>query len=212
MNQDQRRIKYSIILFFIFFITSVYSQNKYPIILVHGFMGWGREEMGSYRYWGGKYDIEKELRDNGYEVFTANIGPLSSNWDRAIELFYQIKGGQVDYGKGHSQSFGIIQKPKGKTFKGFYPKWNKNNPVHLIGHSLGGQTIRMLDYLLKTSIQDSSNIKEKSDFLGNINNGWIKSITSISTPHNGTTLSDIVTTGIPIIQDINALGGVMGNS
>ena len=68
MNQDQRRIKYSIILFFIFFITSVYSQNKYPIILVHGFMGWGREEMGSYRYWGGKYDIEKELRDNGYEV------------------------------------------------------------------------------------------------------------------------------------------------
>ena len=212
MNQDQRRIKYSIILFFIFFITSVYSQNKYPIILVHGFMGWGREEMGSYRYWGGKYDIEKELRDNGYEVFTANIGPLSSNWDRAIELFYQIKGGQVDYGKGHSQSFGIIQKPKGKKFKGFYPKWNKNNPVHLIGHSLGGQTIRMLDYLLKTSIEDSLNIKEKSNLLGNVNKGWIKSITSISTPHNGTTLSDIVTTGIPFLQDFVALGAVMGNS
>ena len=212
MNQNQNRIKYSIILFFIFFITSLYSQNKYPIILVHGFMGWGREEMGSYRYWGGKYDIEKELRDNGYEVFTANIGPLSSNWDRAIELYYQIKGGQVDYGKDHSQLFGIIQKPKGKAFKGLYPKWNKNNPVHLIGHSLGGQTIRMLDYLLKTSIQDSSNIKEKSDFLGNINNGWIKSITSISTPHNGTTLSDIVTTGIPFLQDFIALGAVMGNS
>ena len=80
------------------------------------------------------------------------------------ELYYQIKGGQVDYGKGHSQLFGIIQKPKGKAFKGLYPKWNKNNPVHLIGHSLGGQTIRMLDYLLKTSIQDLSNVKEKSHF------------------------------------------------
>ena len=84
------------------FFSGLFAQNKYPIILVHGFMGWGRDEMGSYRYWGGKYDIEQILKHEGFEVYTASVGPISSNWDRAIELFYQIKGGQVDYGKTHS--------------------------------------------------------------------------------------------------------------
>ena len=73
-------------------VSTNFGQNKHPIILVHGFMGWGRDEMGSYRYWGGKNDIENELKKNGFEVYTSNVGPVSSNWDRAIELFYQIKG------------------------------------------------------------------------------------------------------------------------
>ena len=189
-----------------------FGQNQHPIILVHGFMGWGRDEMGSYRYWGGKNDIENELTKNGFEVYTSNVGPVSSNWDRAVELFYQIKGGQVDYGRGHSKSFGLIQKPKGKVYKGIYPQWDEANPIHFIGHSTGGQTIRMLDYLLRTSIADERNIKEKSDLLGNVHNNWIKSITGISAPHNGTTLSDIVTSGIPFLQDFIAVAAVAGNS
>ena len=194
------------------FFSGLFAQNKYPIILVHGFMGWGREEMGSYRYWGGKYDIEQILKDEGFEVYTASVGPISSNWDRAIELFYQIKGGQVDYGKFHSEKYGLIQKPEGKKYKGLYPSWNQDNPIHLIGHSMGGQTIRMLDYLLRTSIADSSQKIEKNKILGMVHNGWIKSITSISTPHNGTTLTDIMTTGIPFLQDFIALAAVVGNS
>ena len=193
-------------------LSKSFGQNQHPIILVHGFMGWGRDEMGSYRYWGGKNDIENELTKNGFEVYTSNVGPVSSNWDRAVELFYQIKGGQVDYGRGHSKSFGLIQKPKGKVYKGIYPQWDEANPIHFIGHSTGGQTIRMLDYLLRTSIADERNIKEKSDLLGNVHNNWIKSITGISAPHNGTTLSDIVTSGIPFLQDFIAVAAVAGNS
>ena len=193
-------------------LSKSFGQNQHPIILVHGFMGWGRDEMGSYRYWGGKNDIENELIKNGFEVYTSNVGPVSSNWDRAVELFYQIKGGQVDYGRGHSKSFGLIQKPKGKVYKGIYPQWDEANPIHFIGHSTGGQTIRMLDYLLRTSIADERNIKEKSDLLGNVHNNWIKSITGISAPHNGTTLSDIVTSGIPFLQDFIAIAAVAGNS
>ena len=188
------------------------SQNKHPVILVHGFMGWGPDEMGSYKYWGGKYDIEESLRKNGFEVYTANVGPVSSNWDRAVELYYQIKGGQVDYGKAQVEKYGIIQKPIDKDYTGLYPEWSDENPIHLIGHSMGGQTIRMLDYLLKTVIVDSSFKNEESDFLGKINEGWIKSITSISAPHNGTTLSDILTSGIPFLQDFIALAAVVGNS
>jgi triacylglycerol esterase/lipase EstA (alpha/beta hydrolase family) len=59
---------------------------------------------------------------------------------------------------------------------------------------------------------DSSLKYEESNFLGKINEGWIKSITSISTPHNGTTLSDILTSGIPFLQDFIALAAVVGNS
>ena len=79
-------IVYLIILFTVITGELIIAQNKYPIILVHGFMGWGREEMGNYRYWGGKDDFEQYLKNEGYTVYTASVGPVSSNWDRAVEL------------------------------------------------------------------------------------------------------------------------------
>ena len=120
-------------------------------------MGWGRNELNDYFYWGGKFDLEKYLIENGYEVYTLSVGPVSSNWDRAIEAYYQIKGGQVDYGKNHSEKYNLIQKPDKKNFKGLYPEWDEQNPIHIIGHSQGGQTSRMLEYILcnKFSLEES---------------------------------------------------------
>ena len=75
-----------------------------PIVLVHGFGGWGREEMaGKFWYWGGFSDLQAQLNSGAVDgrevrVMTAAVGPFSSVWDRAVELFYQIKGGTVDYG------------------------------------------------------------------------------------------------------------------
>lgn len=191
----------------------VRAENSYPIILVHGFMGWGRDEMGGYNYWGGLYDIEEYLREQGYQVYTASVGPVSSNWDRAVELYYQIKGGQVDYGKRHADRFGLIQKPPGKRYSGLFPAWDAEHPVHIIGHSMGGQTARMLLYLLTESIySDAGGTQpEESALLGQSRRGWIRSITTISTPHNGTTLSDLVSSGIPFLQDFIALAAVVGN-
>ena len=93
-----------------------FAQNTNPIILIHGFLGWGRDEMAGYYYWGGRMDLEVELRDAGFEVYTVSVGPISPNWDRAIEAFYQIKGGQVDYGNDKAQKHGIIQKPQNILF------------------------------------------------------------------------------------------------
>ena len=193
-------------------ISYSFAQNNYPIVLVHGFMGWGPDEMGSYNYWGGKYDIKQLLEDQGHQVIVTSVGPVSSNWDRAVELYYQLKGGQVDYGKGHSDKFGIIRKPANKKYPGLYPEWSTNKPVHIIGHSMGGQTARMLDYLLSTSVLDTSGTVERSTLLGKTQNGLIKSITTISTPHNGTTLSTFVSSGIPFLQDMIAVAAVVGNS
>ncbi|HBI04693.1 MAG TPA: lipase, partial [Paenibacillaceae bacterium] len=112
--------------------------NEDPIVLVAGFTGWGRDEFGGFLYWGGTSDIQEELKQQGYPTFTAGIGPYSSNWDRACELFAIIKGGTVDYGEVHSKRFGHAR--YGRTFPGLYPQWSKENKIHIIGHSMGGQT------------------------------------------------------------------------
>jgi len=191
---------------------AIFGKNDYPIVLIHGFLGWGPDEMGGYKYWGGKDDIADLLRQEGHTVFEVSVGPVSSNWDRAVEAYTQLKGGQVDYGKAHSEKFGLIQKPEGKTFVGLYPEWDENHPVHIIGHSMGGQTARMLQYLLASKIYEDqeSTIFEKSPLLGQVNLKWIHSITTIATPHNGTTMAELVTNTFPFVQYFVGLAGVVG--
>lgn len=202
------------IFFFSFFINILFSQNDFPIVLIHGFFGWGNDEMGSYRYWGGNKDIQKMYEEEGFTVFNVSVGPISSNWDRAVEVYYQLKGGQIDYGFEHSKRYGLVQKPSDKKYKGLYPEWDKNHPVHLIGHSMGGQTARMLQFLLETEFfeRDSLNTNEKSELLGSTKKGWIASITSLATPHDGSTLADIVTKTFPFVQYFIGLAGVVGTN
>ena len=192
----------------------LFAQNKYPIVLIHGFFGWGNNEMGDYRYWGGKKDIQKMLEEKGFKVFTVSVGPISSNWDRAVEVYYQLKGGQVDYGLNHSKKYGLEQRPTDKIYKGLYPEWSSENPVHLVGHSMGGQTARMLQYLLENEIfiDDSLGFIEDSDLLGKSKEGWVSSITSLATPHDGSTLTDIATKTFPFIQYFIGVAGVVGTN
>ena len=187
------------LLILLFFIQSLAGANTDPIFLIHGFLGWGRDEMNGYRYWGGKNDYQEELRELGYDVFTLSVGPVSSNWDRAVEAYAQIKGGCVDYGKSHSEEFGIIQQPANKCYEGLYPQWDENHPIHLIGHSQGGLTARMLEHLLENSYPD-----EESLLLKNSADGLIKSVTTISTPHNGTTLAPIIMDIFPFAQSMSS--------
>lgn len=149
-----------------------------PIVLVHGFMGWGRDELHGYRYWGGTaLDVQDFLNGKGYDVHTAAVGPISSNHDRACELFAQIRGGRVDYGADHARTFGHAR--YGKQFAGFHPAWSEARPVHLIGHSMGGQTVRVLVDLL-----------ERDAFAVGSSGRWIRSVSTLSSPHRGTTLVD----------------------
>ena len=183
-------------------MTSLFSQNTQPIFLIHGFFGWGRDEMNGYYYWGGEQDFQEKLKAFGYEVYTLSVGPVSSNWDRAIEAYTQIKGGCINYGRSHSEKFEIIQYPEGKCYEGLYPQWDETNPVHIIGHSQGGLTARMLEYLLISQFDD-----ESSSLLSKSHSGWIKSITTASTPHDGTTLTPIIMNIFPFAQSIAAWVG-----
>ena len=198
-------IKYAFIIFLIS-QSCLLGTNRDPIFLVHGFLGWGRDEVGKYYYWGGKNDYESKLRDLGFNVHTLSVGPISSNWDRAVEAYTQIKGGCVDYGNEHSNKYGIIRKPKSKCYEGLYPQWDAENPIHLIGHSQGGVTIRMLEYLLNNKFDN-----EDSNLLKKSNRGWIKSVTSISSPHDGTTLSPIIMDIFPFAQYLSVWVGPIMN-
>ena len=143
-------------------------------------MGWGREELSNHFYWGGEEDLQKILEEEGFVVLTLSVGPISSNWERAIEAYAQIKGGCVDYGIEHAKKYNVIQKPPDKCYKGLYPEWDEKHPIHIVGHSLGGLTARMLEYLLEQSFYN-----EKSEILSKSYKNYIKSITPLSTPHNG---------------------------
>ena len=64
-------------------------------MFVHGFVGLvGEDAFSMYpNYWGGtKYNVKQELTKLVTE-FTKPIGAFSSNYDRAVELYYYIKGG-----------------------------------------------------------------------------------------------------------------------
>jgi triacylglycerol lipase len=174
----------------------VQAQNTYPIVLVHGFAGWGRDELLGFKYWGAiQGDLQEQLVAQGYTVYTASIGPFSSNWDRACELYAQIKGGQVDYGTKHSAKYG--HERYGRNYTGLYPEWGETNSdgsvkkIHLLGHSMGGQTIRMLTQMLEKGTTGAPVEEDSSShplFAGG--KSWVHSISTFATPNKGTTLAD----------------------
>lgn len=165
------------------------DSNHYPIVLVHGLFGWGGREIASLNYWGGTSSLRDILNSAGYEVYTPSIGPVASNWDRACELYAYLVGGTVDYGQYHAAQNGHAR--YGRTFPGVLPELNDADSalkIHLVGHSMGGETIRMLAQLLENGDPDEINATTDGSisplFTGECRH-WIESITTLCTPHDG---------------------------
>ena len=130
-------------------------KNQDPIVLVHGFNGFTDDINPSVlaHYWGGnKMNIRQDLEENGYKSYEASISAFGSNYDRAVELYYYIKGGRVDYGAAHAAKYG--HERYGKTYEGIYKDWKPGQKIHLVGHSMGGQTIRQLEELLRNGSRE----------------------------------------------------------
>ncbi|SCT00195.1 YSIRK-targeted triacylglycerol lipase [Staphylococcus caeli] len=173
-------------------------KNQDPIILVHGFNGFTDDNNPAVlsHYWGGdKLDIRQDLESNGYEAYEASIGALSSNYDRAVELYYYIKGGRVDYGAAHAAKTGHDR--YGKTYEGVYKDWQPGQKVHLVAHSMGGQTVRQLEELLRNGNKEEIEYQKAHGgeisplYQGNHDN-MVNSITTLGGAHNGTHAADLL--------------------
>ena len=57
------------------------SSSRYPIVLVHGFMGWDRRWWVDYFF-----DIPRTLHEAGYSVFVAALDPVASSEVRSEQL------------------------------------------------------------------------------------------------------------------------------
>lgn len=61
--------------------------------VVPGFMGWASPVFG-YSYFGGLVNLAAVLASQGWSVICPEVGPVSSNWERACELYAQLARGR----------------------------------------------------------------------------------------------------------------------
>ncbi|KAJ9051868.1 hypothetical protein DSO57_1000528 [Entomophthora muscae] len=121
-----------------------------------------------FDYWG----KTKSAIPSATPVHPSAVGSLH---DRACEIFFELKGGRVDYGKEHSRKFCHSQ--LGTHHPGLMPEWDGSNPIVLIGKGYGAQTCLYLQYLLATNF-----------FKCNTSASWIKGIVSVEGSLSGSTL------------------------
>ena len=170
------------------------QKNKYPFVFVHGLNGWGASEgvNGILPYWGATCgDLTEFLGAYGYECYSASVGPVSSAWDRACELYAQLYGTKVDYGKVHSLKNN--HKRFGRDFSSC-PLGAESTSIVLLGHSFGGATVRLLSELMANGDEDERSATAAEDLSPLFKGGLDKNIFSIVTlasPMNGTTAYDM---------------------
>lgn len=172
---------------------------EYPYVLVHGLGGYGADSKINdvNPYWGAETgNLAAYLKDEmGYEVYEASVGPFSSTWDRTCELYAQLMGTTVDYGEAHSQAHG--HERYGRTYEsklagewGSETKGGQVLKVNLVGHSFGGATIRMLASLLEygDEAEKQTSGDEVSPLFKGGQGNLVNSVTTLCSPHNGSTL------------------------
>lgn len=95
-------------------VKTEYAKTKYPIVMVHGWLGWSRigNENLNVDYW---YDILPDMASNGATVFAAQLSPANTTAVRGEALIQQIEEVRALTGK---------------------------DKVNLIGHSHGGPTVQ----------------------------------------------------------------------
>lgn len=215
-----KKLRYTFILFLFAGIVSFFgytnqaeASNDYPVVFVHGLNGYGQDEIPSFVYWGGRANNVIKNLDSTYgdqAALEAVVSPYGSDWDRTCELYAYLKGGTVDYGLAHSQKYGHAR--YGRTYPGIYPQLSDTEKIHLIGHSMGGQTTRDFDSMLRNGNAEEQAASQAAGeqvsplFAGG--HHWIASVTSIAGVHNGTPLTDSPIN--QVVRDVINTGNLLG--
>lgn len=188
-------------------------HTNYSYVFVHGLSGWGSYDAADQfvRYWGTMSgDYLGALENAGFHCYAVSVDPLGSAWDRACELYAQLTGTVVDYGKEHSarcrhKRFGADYRKKPLV-----PAWREKDKINLLGHSFGGTTVRMLSALMAEGSAAERAVTDPAELSGLFTGGkadWIYSITALSTPHNGTSAYTVAQKGKLVQRTNNGLTG-----
>ena len=173
-------------------------KNKYPFVFLGGMLSWGEENImyKGWPYWGMVAgNLCRQLRETNIEAYGVQVGPANSAWDRACNLYAMLTGTTVDYGVAHSKAHKHDR--YGRTYeKPLFEGWGEPmadggiKKVHLLGHSFGGATMRMLAELLTNGSEEERKATKDGSLSPLFEGGhgdMIASITAISAPHDGTT-------------------------
>ncbi|MBQ8504570.1 MAG: hypothetical protein IJ491_09895 [Clostridia bacterium] len=200
-------------------------KTDYPYIFVHGMGGWapGSDYYSVSPYWGGGLlpgstdDIIKTLNEQGVEAYAPAVGPLSSAWDRACELYAQLMGTVVDYGAAHAEAHGHDRygfNYEGKAIMG--ESWDMTEKINLVGHSFGGATVRLFTSLMAYGCEEevaATGSDTSALFVGGHDS--VHSCITLSAPHNGSQVANLLfdpgVTMLAISAALNMVGAFFGN-
>lgn len=169
------------------------AVTNYRYVFVHGLCGWGHYDKRnkSMPYWGMRGgSLMDYLRHQGFDCYDASVAPKGSAWDRACELYAQLTGSVVDYGKAHSEKYHHERFGKDFSSEPLIPDWNAENKINILGHSFGGASVRVFAHILANGNEEERNVTdpdELSPFFAGGKGDWLYSLTTLAAPHNGTT-------------------------
>ena len=172
------------------------DKTNYAYVFLHGFLGWGENAKGNaYKgmpYWGMlNGDCLQGYRKAGYTVVAPTVDPAGSNWDRVCELYAQLVGARVDYGKAHSEACGHDRYGEDYTGKAMLDQWDSTHKINIIGHSLGGRDTIVLASLLAKGSEAERAATTDGSLSGLFTGGkadWLYACVGLSAVYNGTTL------------------------
>ncbi len=171
-------------------------KHNYPIVVFHGFAGFGEDELMNkfvpYFGWYNNIKIKDYAAKYDKEFYVPSISGFSSMWDRCCEMYAQIVGGTVDYGKAHSEKYGHNR--YGRTYKGCVPDWGKLDAngklkkIHVMGHSYGGPTVRCFVHMMAAGSEEERAVTPANELSGLFEGGhedWIASCTTLAGANDG---------------------------
>mmetsp|Transcript_25091 Transcript_25091/g.54609 ORF Transcript_25091/g.54609 Transcript_25091/m.54609 type:complete len:505 (-) Transcript_25091:251-1765(-) len=148
-----------------------------PLVVVHGLFGWGTRKplFGMFPSYFPIRCLQETWRKG--PVVVVDVGCASSDHDRACEIFAQLVGCCTDYGEEHAKECGHSRYGKDFSGQALLKRWDGAHPVHLLGHSFGGNTAAALIALLA---EDFWSLGTNVD--------WVLSLTCICSPLRGCSL------------------------
>lgn len=171
------------------------KETELKFIYVHGLAGWGSYDplYEFYPYWGlAGGDIIRYMNNLGYDSYAASVDPMGSSWDRACELYAQLKGCRVDYGEEHSRRCNHERFGRDYTGHALVSNFDDSEFV-LIGHSFGGATIRLFSEILRNGSPEELEISgdSASDYFKGGHGDGLFAVVTLAAPTNGTTSYDL---------------------